>query len=165
MQDDTYALGIGTVLEDEDSSNSLLKGLCIHEVEVRGRTVKVLSYKHMKTELIITASEFRKLGGMVISKDGSLRRMEKILSLRKEPMDFAVFLLKFRNKACGLKVSIEQLVHWYSLYSGKRKDNVKRLLNSLIEAGILQDEFTLHKDFMLNSKRRTKKDAIGDFVS
>lgn len=165
MQEDIYPRQIGVVLEDEESSNSLLKGLCIHEVEIKGVNIKVLSYKHMKSGLIIDANNFRKLGGMVISKEGSLQRMSKILSLRKEPMDFAVFLLKFRNKACGFKVSMEQLVQWYSLYSGKRKDNVKRLFKPLIEAGILQDEFTLHKDFMINSKGRTKKDAIGDFES
>ena len=163
LEYDTRVDTIDTMLEQEDSTKNLLKGLCIYDVESKGIRLKVLNYKHMLTGSLLDYADYRKLGGAVIPKEGSNCRINKLLKLRKEPMEFATFLLRFRNSACGFRVSTNQLVDWYSIYSGKRKDNVRRLFKPLIEAGILQDEFTLHKDFMINSKNRTKKEAVGDF--
>lgn len=154
---------IYNLFDSEDSTDDLLSNLCIYDVESKGVRMKVLNYEHMPTGSLLDYKNYRKLGGSVIPKDGSSHRTSKLLKLRKEPMEFASFLLKFRNTACGFRVSTEQLIDWYSMYSGKRKDNVRRLMKALIEAEILKDEFTLHKDFMINSRNRSKSDAIGDF--
>ena len=91
-----------------------------------------------------------------------IERQRRLDSLREEVRAFAVFVLHFRNEACGFLVPMDTIKSWYSKYSGKRSDNINRYIQKLIDGGILENEIQLTKVFMLNNPNRSKKDALGD---
>ena len=97
-----------------------------------------------------------------IMPDAMLERQRRLDNLREEVRAFAIFVLHFRNEACGFLVPMDTIKSWYSKYSGKRSNNVNRLVQKLIDAGILENEIQLSKVFMLNNPNRSKKDAQGD---
>lgn len=134
--------------------------------KLRNGRIKVVEYINMKTGEILQADQVESNFNIKsIYPEARIRREHKINKLRKETKEFALFILKFRNKSCGFMVPFERLIEWYSKYSGKRVDSVKRSVVNLIKHGILDDNqgiVFLHKDFMINNTERTKNDVKSD---
>jgi len=125
----------------------------------RGKIKKVIEYLDVKTGEIIPSD---KAGIKVIKPDAMLERLNRLDALKDSVKDFALFLLSFRNKACGFLVPIEVIVKWYSIYSSKQVQHTRRLIQSLIQAKILSNEYELESIFMINNPHREWKDAKGD---
>lgn len=126
---------------------------------------KVLEYVCTRTGEILNAAEAQKLGVKSIRPHAMITRERKLESLRKEPQEFARFILRYRNGRCSFKVPVEQLVSLYAKLHDKEPKNVRRYLSTLTDAGILVDGVTLHKDFMVNNPTEDKSAAIGDIES
>lgn len=99
-----------------------------------------------------------------IRPEAMLERFRRLDTLRQEVRDFTTFLLHFRNQACGFLVPVETIVEWYANISGKKTWHVRRYIPVLIEHGILQDDITLDKMFMVNNPNRKAYNAKGDLV-
>lgn len=151
-------------LYEEDKIN--IENLAIGCTKKHKGKLKITHYVDMRTGELFEASEIEsKYNIKSIRPEGRIRREQKINKLRKETKDFALFLLKFRNQSCGFMVPFERLIEWYSKYSGKRIDNIKRTVKTLIKEGILDDNEGVvfpHKDFMINNSNRTKDEAKSD---
>lgn len=132
----------------------------------------IWNYKIKKSgDVVVTEYFDRRTGEIISSKianvreirpDAMIERAKRLDSLRDEVRKFALFVLYFRNTACGFLVPMDTIKSWYSKYSGKRSNNVNRLVQKLIEGGILENEIQLSKVFMLNNPNRTKQDALAD---
>lgn len=127
----------------------------------RGRP-QVLEYVCLRTGEILNAKTAQELGVKAIRPHAMLSRSRKLDSLRKEPQAFARFIIRYRNGRCGFQVPLESLVGMYAKLHGKEAKNVRRYLPVLTEAGILLDEQSLHKDFMVNNPIEAKASAQGD---
>ena len=99
-----------------------------------------------------------------IRPEAMLERFRRLDTLRQEVRAFATFLLHFRNQACGFLVPIRTIVDLYSSITKKKPWHVRRYIPALIEHGILQDDITLDKIFMVNNPNRTSHNAKGDLV-
>lgn len=90
---------------------------------------------------------------------------EYILStLRKEPREFANFVLQFRNKRRGLTPGINELCEWYALYTGKSSCHVRRYVKNLVEVGILvsNNQDTLMPLFQQYDKSAKSTDVMSE---
>ena len=156
------------LFEDIDATDeSRVSNLAIFKVEQVGRRLKVVEYVDISTGEIISSKKAQDLGVSEIRPEAMLRRQKKLDSLRPEPRKLAAFLLKFRNRSGSFLTSIDTLIKWYSLYSGKRLDNVSKLVESLVEHEILdRDEgiLSLNEDFILFNKNRTRVDVKSDGI-
>lgn len=61
-------------------------------------------------------------------------------SLRPEAREFAEFVIGFANKRRGITPAIGELCHWYAELTGKRPDNVRRLIKPLMAAKVLAND-------------------------
>lgn len=126
---------------------------------------KVFEYVCTRTGEILNAAEAQKLGIKSIRPHTMLARERKLGSLRKEPQEFARFILRYRNGRCGFRVPVEHLVGLYAKLHNKEPKNVRRYLPALTDAGILVDGMTLHKDFMVSNPSEDRSAALGDIES
>jgi len=78
-----------------------------------------------------------------------LQREFILNSLRPEVREFALFVLRFRNKRRGVTPGFGQLVKWYAELEGKRPDNVRRYINPLEDAGIIAGDSLLGPLFQI----------------
>ena len=133
------------------------------EAGKRSRTGRIIpeEYFDITTGEIIMKGDSRIDFGVKSGKSME-ERTRRLDSLRPEVRKFANFLLQFRNKSNGLMVPVKEIARMYSLYSSIRSNNVNRYIKSLIKAGILQDEFTLDKLFMVYNSRASKAETKGD---
>lgn len=127
----------------------------------RGRP-QVLEYVCLRTGEILDTKTAQEIGVKAIRPHAMLSRSRKLDGLRKEPQTFARFIIRYRNGRCGFQVPMESLVGMYAKLHGKEAKNVRRYLPVLTEAGILLDEQSLHKDFMINDPTEAKASALGD---
>ena len=150
-----------TLTQSPQSSNlGNLSNLAIWGYRItKSGKIRVTEYIDLSTGEIIQKEN---TASREIRPDAMLERQRRLDSLREEVRAFAVFVLHFRNEACGFLVPMDTIKSWYSKYSGKRTDNINRYIQKLIEAGILENEIQLTKVFMLNNPNRSKKDALGD---
>jgi len=125
----------------------------------KGKVKKVVEYLEVKTGEIIPST---KSGIKVVKPDAMLERFKRLDELKDSVREFAIFLLTFRNRACGFMVPVDMIVNWYAKYSGKQPQHVRRLVQSLITGGILSNEYELESIFMINNPNRDWKDAKGD---
>ncbi len=123
---------------------------------------QVLEYVSLSTGEILDAKTAKEMGVKAIRPHAMLSRLRKLESLRKEPQQFARFIIRYRNGRCGFQVPLESLVGMYAKLHDKEGKNVRRYLPVLAEAGILIDEQTLHKDFMVNNPTEARASAQGD---
>lgn len=145
---------------EQDESNIAKSNLIIFTYSVsKTGQVKVLDYFDSSTGEIIPKDKAKV---KTIRSNNMLERFARLDSLKEEVRKFAIFLLRFRNQACGFLVPVEKIIEYYSIYTKKDKKNIRRYLPILINNNILQDEFTLEKIFMVNNPERTSSDAKGD---
>lgn len=127
----------------------------------RGKLI-VTEYVDVTTGEILLADVVQKMGVRSIRPQASLRRVKHLDDLRKEPREFAAFILRFRNRRCSFLMPLETLVDWYSKMTGKRPDNIRRYFTPLIDAGILDSGLRLTKDFMISNPHAGKEEALGE---
>lgn len=95
----------------------------------------------------------------------AMQREEILNSLRKEVKDFALFVLKFRNKRRGLSVDIRELCRWYAELYDKRADNVYPMIKRLIEVGILnQDANVMMPLFQISGANTKAKEHLHELA-
>lgn len=123
---------------------------------------QALEYVCLRTGEILDAKAAKEMGVTSIRPHAMLSRSRKLCSLRKEPQAFTRFILRYRNGRCGFQVPLESLVGMYAKLHSKETKNVRRYLPALTEAGILVDDNSLHKDFMVNDPTEAKASASGD---
>ena len=97
-------------------------------------------------------------GIMILQRDYILSR------LRPETRAFAEFVLKFRNGRRGLTPSIWTLCTWYAQYSGKRSDNIRRSVQTLIDVGILSADNpdVLMPLFQINNRKAGSTEYLSE---
>lgn len=127
----------------------------------RGK-LQVVEYVDVTTGEILPAEVVQKMGVRSIRPDASHRRLKKLDALRKEPREFADFLLQFRNQRCGFLLPLEGIVDWYATMTRKQPNHVRRYFVPLAQAGILDTDQMLHKDFMIHNPRAGKEQAQGE---
>lgn len=121
-----------------------------------------------KTGDKFTEKEARALGYPAIDYGIMILQKEYILStLRKEPREFANFVLQFRNKRRGLTPGINELCEWYAIYTGKRADHVRRYIPGLVEVGILvkDNPDALMPLFQYNDKSAKSVDVFSEMFA
>lgn len=139
-----------------------LETLAIFTCEGKGRRQKAREYLDLSTGEILEASIAKTMGVTVIRPDTASRRLRKLRTLRKEPRDFARFLLRFRDRQCKFLVSMETLVSWYAHITGRAAKNIRRYFEALIRGGILEEDLMLQEDFMVKHPRAGKESTKGD---
>ena len=128
---------------------------------------KVKEYVNLKTGEIISFTFAKQIGVTEFDYEPLTQEKNEILdSFRKEVKDFALFVLVFRNKRRGLSPNIEQVVEYYSKYSGMRKNNIKaRLLPSIMQK-ILYSDTLMMPPFQINDRKATAKEHLQeDFIA
>lgn len=137
--------------------------ICSFEHSKKTGKIKVTEVVDLSTGEILSLKEVKKQGVGVIYPDIMQIRQYKLDKLRKEVRAFAEFILKFRDRGCGFLVEFSTLLEWYSYYTKKDVFNIKRYIDPLIKAGVLdysEGQTFLHKDFMISSKKVGKKEAV-----
>lgn len=143
---------------EHDYSTGTLYIYTYKEARDSGR-LHILEYVDIETGEIVQKKKARI---KEIRPDAMLERFRRLDLLRPEIRNFATFILRFRNQACGFLVPMETLIGWYARLTGKIAKNVRRCISPLIENGILQDENTVEKIFMVNNPNRNARQAKGD---
>lgn len=74
------------------------------------------------------------------------RQRDFVLSnLRPEVRAFAIFVMQFRNRRRGITPGVQTLVKWYAQYTNRRPDNVRRYIQRLQDAKILESDSLVGK--------------------
>lgn len=144
------------------------------EREYSGSTLCIYTYKFARDSGRMHILEYVDIStGEIIPKqdlhipeirpEAMLERFTRLDKLRPEVRDFAVFLLRFRNQACGFLVPMDTLVQWYSDLTGKQTFHIERYFESLYKHKILSDRETPEREFMVLNPKRNKKQAKGDY--
>lgn len=149
-------------LHHDPEVRKTIGNLAILTVRGSKRKPLVTEYIDLATGEIIDAGTAQRLGVRSIRPDAMMRRIKKLDSLRKEPREFADFLLKFRDSRCKFLVPVDTIVDWYSKLTGKETHNIRRYFPTLIKAEILDSDLMLNEDFMINNPTAGKGAAKGD---
>lgn len=147
------------ILNEQDLS-LFRSNLCIWTCKFKRNKVKsILEYVDISSGEILLARDVK-----IKTSDSKfmLERNRILDSLTDSQRKLALFILDFRNRACGFLIPIEEILSMYSKYSDQRKDSVKRSFEALIPKGVMQDKYTLAQPFMLYNKNRNSTDAKGD---
>lgn len=136
----------------------------INEVETTTfDTVKVVEYVDLSTGEILTSQEAKNRGVVELDYGFFVLQREALLnSLRKEVKDFALFVLKFRNKRRGVTPNAQELCKMYAELYGKKTSNVRRLLDKIKEKGILVSDDLLAPMFQFSGKNMSAKDHLSE---
>lgn len=95
-----------------------------------------------------------------------MQRQSLLDALRPEIREFAVFVLRFRNKRRGITPGIEGLVKMYAKLSQKQACHVRRYIKALVEGGILAGESLLQPLFQIaGSKTKAAEHLSEDSVA
>ena len=102
----------------------------------------VEEYLDKSTGEILTPDVAKKLYGIKEIDYGVLvmQRQYLLSKLRKEVREFALFVLKFRNKRRGVTPTIRVLCQWYAELNDMLPRNVYKYVTRLQEAGILSKD-------------------------
>lgn len=114
----------------------------------RGSVKKATEFVDMTTGEIVPAES----GSMPVLdlRDKIARQGAALGKLRPEVLEFAYFVLAFRNRRRGITPGVNTLCRWYGELTGKRADNVRRYVSKLEQAGILAGESLLCPLFQLS---------------
>jgi len=128
---------------------------------------KVLEYVNLKTGEIIPFNFAKQIGITEFDYEPLTQERNEILdSLRKEVKEFALFVLLFRNKRRGISPNIEQVIEYYSKFSGMRKNNIKSRLLPLILNKVLFSSTLMMPPFQINDKNITAREHLQeDFIA
>lgn len=114
---------------------------------------EVVEYLDIKTGEIISKATARRLGVVEYNYGIFVKERNEILdSFRKEVKDFAMFVLMFRNKRRGISPNIDQIVEYYSKYTGKRSSNIKSRLLPQIMHRVVASPTLLMPPFQIGDK-------------
>ncbi|MGY6160476.1 hypothetical protein [Paraburkholderia strydomiana] len=84
------------------------------------------------------------------------RQREYVLaSLRPEIRALALFVLRFRNRRRGISPGVQTLVKWYAQYTNKRPENVRRNVQRLLDAKILEGDSLVGKLWQITDATST----------
>ena len=113
---------------------------------------------------IIPFSQAEELGFSQMIQSGLLmKQREAILnSLRKEVKDFALFVLKFRNKRGGITPHIDKLCRMYAELHNVRSTNVRRYIKKLKDANILANDQLLCPLFQIYNRNASSKEHLSE---
>lgn len=150
------------LLQHEQEVKKAISNLAIFTVKGTKRKPLVAEYVDVTTGEIIDAETAYKMGVRAIRPDAMKQRLMKLDSLRREPREFANFLLKFRDDRCKFLVPMVSIVSWYSKLTGMETRNIRRYFPCLIKAQILDSDLMLNEDFMINNPNAGKAAAKGD---
>lgn len=145
-------------IEQEYSRSNIF--VYTYKLARNSRRMHILEYIDISTGEIIPK---RKLHIPEIRPEAMLTRFKRLDSLRQEVRNFAIFLLKFRNHACGFLVPMDTLVGWYANLTGKKTFHIERYFEVLYQNKILSDRETPEKVFMIKNPERDKVQAKGDY--
>jgi len=116
------------------------------------RAPVINEYLDRTTGEILSVNELRDSKELWPAFDFSERCLQRefiLDSLRPEVREFALFVLRFRNKRRGVSPSFEQLARWFAEITGKRADNVRRYIKPLEKARIIAGESLLGPLFQI----------------
>lgn len=131
---------------------------------VRGKPA-VTEYVDLSTGEILSPTEAKRRGVVVIRGVAKEMRRRKLDGLRTEVKAFALFVLNFKNRRGGLQVPLTQIVKWYAMLHGKQSKHVNRYIPRLIESGILESPTVVHQDFMIFDRELPIGDLKGEEFS
>jgi hypothetical protein len=94
----------------------------------------------------------------------ALQKQAAISRLRPEVAEFAYFVLAFRDQRRGVTPTMEVLVKWFALMTGRRASDIRRYLPRLDEAGICQGS-VMHPLFQFAGTKLKKSSHLGAEVS
>ncbi len=121
-----------------------------------GKIKKVLEYINAETGEILPNEDMPVLS----IGDKVAERVQILESLRPEVRSLAEFVLKFSNKRRGITPGIDELCRWYAELAGKRPDNVRRHIKTLLEAKVLMNENLLGPAFQRTG--RSARDHLSE---
>ena len=115
---------------------------------------KVTEFFDLATGEIISSQQAKRLGVTEYDYEPLTWERNTILGeFRKEVLDFARFVLKFRNKRRGISPNIDQVVKYYAEYKDKNATKIRsRLLPHLMNK-VLANETLLMPPFQVNDQR------------
>lgn len=152
-----------------DTDDSHPDHLQILTVERKGRRLHVTEYVDMTIGEILSATQVRKMGVKEIRPDARVRRERILNGLRKEVRQFADFVLTFRNGRGGFAPGIDELVRWYAFLHDRRPNDVRRLVQRLVEGGVIEQvphgEHVPTHDLMWLRSAPTKASVKGEYSS
>ena len=113
---------------------------------------------------IIPFSQAEELGfSQMIQSSLLMKQREAVLnSLRKEVKDFALFVLKFRNKRGGITPHIDKLCRMYAELNDLRSTNVRRYIKKLKDANILANDQLLCPLFQIYNRNASSKEHLSE---
>lgn len=149
-------------LQHDHEAKEAIANLAIFTVKGSKRKPLVTEYVDTTTGGIIPAQVAQKMGVRSIRPDAMMRRLKKLDSLRREPREFANFLLKFRDGRCKFLVTLDTIVGWYSKLTGKEPHHIRRYIPSLVKAEVLDSDQVLNEDFMIHNPTAGKGAVKGD---
>lgn len=118
---------------------------------------QVVEYIDLETGEIIRRGEAKKMGQIEI--DFSILALQRayILSqLSPKGLDFAKYVLRFRNARGGISPSLPVLVSSYSTLFQLDRSNVSRLAKQLLERGVLSSDQLCSEHFQLYDSEATR---------
>lgn len=128
---------------------------------------KVIEYIDYRTGEIVSAEQAKHLGVTEYNYEPiSLERTSILDTFRKEVKEFALFVLVFRNRRRGISPSIQQVLEYYSKYTGKRLNNIKSRLLPELYGKIIASDTLMMPPFQINDKIATAAEHLQeDFVA
>lgn len=82
--------------------------------------------------------------------------------LRKEVLNFANFLLMFRNKRRGISPDLDTICKWYAEAHNMRKDNVRQYVKVLKNCGVLASDTLMAPLFQIAGKNTKAVDHLSE---
>jgi len=123
----------------------------------------VKEYVDISTGEILSARRVLQIG--IKPYNYVLIRQQQILVLgllRKEVLNFANFLLMFRNKRRGISPDLDTICKWYADAHGVRKADVTRYVKPLKECGILASDTLMGPLFQIAGRNTTAVDHLSE---
>ncbi|MGF6921721.1 hypothetical protein [Paraburkholderia sp. 40] len=146
------------VFETVQKWRRLAKPLRVNGLTVtRYQAREAVSYVNLVTGEVIPAADAGKAGLSIAGhvSEKMLRREAILGALRPEARAFAAFCLEFRNSRRGVTPGFDKLCHWFAELTGKRADNVRRLLPALRKAGIMAGESLVGVEWQISGSNKS----------
>ena len=124
---------------------------------------KVTEFLDLTTGEIISSQKAKKLGVTEYDYEPLTWERNTILGeFRKEVLDFARFVLKFRNKRRGVSPNVQGVAVYYSKYTGKRADDIQRRIVPKLYGTLLANDTLLMPPFQRNDRSATAAEHIAE---
>lgn len=90
----------------------------------------------------------------------ALQREFVLSELSPATLDFAKYVLGFRNKRGGITPCLSELSALYSIKTGTDRSNIGRLAKNLLRQGVLESSQLCSKLFMIFDKKLTYQEHV-----